>query len=193
MPRPFPIGPVTLCRCGCGEPVARRPGYWNRFRHGHHGSRPVLAPETRFWALVEKTEGCWLWRGTLDSKGYGRFRLGGRSFHRRHFVHRISYQLAHGPIPPELLVCHHCDRPACVRPDHLFLGTQADNIADRDAKGRKLIGEAAPKARLTEQDVTQIRARCAEGESRSELAREFGVAKVTVQAIVRRRNWRHMP
>jgi hypothetical protein len=89
-------------------------------------------PET-FWKRVTKTESCWPWRGFAHKKtGYGRFNyLGGQ-----YYAHRVSWLFSHGEIPIGLDVLHHCDNPPCVRPDHLFLGTQTDNNADRDAKGR---------------------------------------------------------
>lgn len=88
----------------------------------------------RFWSKVQKTETCWLYGGR--KRRYGVFRVGNGQTHR---AHRLSWTLANGPIPPELMVCHNCpggDNPGCVRPDHLFLGTAEDNAKDRDRKGR---------------------------------------------------------
>jgi hypothetical protein len=91
-----------------------------------------LTPEKAFWSKVNKTAGCWLWTrpGWID--GYAQF----MTRRRRVYVHRFAYELTHGPIPPGLLVCHKCDVPLCVRPDHLFLGTPKDNILDAVRKGR---------------------------------------------------------
>ena len=86
-----------------------------------------------FWSLVEKPEGdgCWIWRGgTL--KSYGRINYQGK----RQGAHRVAWQMAHGPIPKGLLVCHHCDVPLCVRPSHLFAGTYSDNMQDWTKKGK---------------------------------------------------------
>ena len=86
----------------------------------------------RFWSRVDRSGDCWLWLGNKYTNGYGRLCVGGieRS------VHRLSWEFANGPIPADLFVCHHCDVPACVRPDHLFLGTARDNAIDMVAKGR---------------------------------------------------------
>ena len=96
----------------------------------------------RFWQLVERTSDCWLWKGTLNRRThYGKFWLNGRTVS----AHRAAYELAIGPVPSGLLVLHHCDVRACVRPDHLFLGTQRDNMQDMSAKGRGR-NQKAPKA-----------------------------------------------
>lgn len=128
-------GPLKPCeRCGQAFPKNYRYSatQWAKARFCSTACRYGTLAE-RFWEKVEKTDGCWLWTASLTNKGYGEFRLNEPS---PILAHRVAYELAHGPIPPGLFVCHHCDNPPCVRPDHLFLGTQKDNAQDMVRKGR---------------------------------------------------------
>lgn len=140
----------------------------------------------RFWSRVRKGDGCWEWTGEVRATGYARIRVNGRE----ETAHRASWLIHNGPIPAGMVVCHTCDNRICVRPDHLFLGTQAENVADRDAKGRAARGERQWKARLTEQDVRYIRA---SGKTAYRLAKDFGMDKSTIQAVLNRESWKHVP
>jgi len=112
----------------------------------------------RFWKYVEKNDGCWNWIGDLDKKGYGRINSGGNNG-KILFAHRASWMIHFGE--PDKHVCHHCDNPRCVRPDHLFLGTDKDNMADMSRKGRgpgpHFLGEDHPMAKLTNRQVEEIK------------------------------------
>lgn len=91
------------------------------------------------------------------------------------------------------MVCHHCDNPACINPEHLFVGSALDNNRDREAKGRRNVkGERNPIARLTDAQVREIRTRAASGENQSQIGADYGIKNMTVSAIHRRRNWKHI-
>jgi len=117
-----------------------------------------MSPEriARFWSKASRADGCLLWTGRLDPHGYGEFRLGsGRSGRRQtRLAHRVAYEIAKGPIPPGLCVCHSCDVRNCVEPAHLWLGTVADNNRDMVAKGRHRTG--AKRARTLRSPATYI-------------------------------------
>jgi hypothetical protein len=150
----------------------------------------------RFWAKVAKTEGCWEWTGCRLPFGHGQvfIRQGGRRGRSiTMLAHRLSWELAIGPIPAGLKVLHRCDNPPCVRPDHLFLGTAADNVADCHSKGRQNhVGKPGNKnaAKLSAAQVADIRARYIPRViTLKSLAAEYGVSEPAVHAIVHRHRW----
>lgn len=156
-------------------------------------------PIARFWNHVEKADGCWNWTASVNTNGgYGQLLWNGRMA----VSHRVSWELAYGPIPAGLQVLHTCDNRRCVNPAHLRLGTQADNIRDMWDKGRATYqtrpaivgveGEAHPNAKLTEKDVLEIRKRVAAGEQHLAVARSYHVNPSTVWKIVRRLAWTHI-
>lgn len=154
---------------------------------------PKGEPEARFWSKVaiRGAEDCWLWTGALFSDGYGVFGMKGRA--RR--THRVAWEFSYGPIPAGMLVCHHCDTPACCNPLHLFLGTPRDNVLDMVAKDRacRTVGEERWSSKLTEDAVRDIRARyAAGGMTQQQLADEYGVTFQNISWIVRRKSWKHV-
>lgn len=185
-----------------------------------HATLPQLSAQdiARFSAKVDTSGDCWLWQGGRFTTGYGHFTVSGKLVG----AHRVAYQLAHGPIPLGLLVCHTCDNPQCVRPDHLFLGTVRDNALDAQRKSRlatgdrngartrperKPRGEAhwvhrfpervgcgtrQPRAVLTDEAVRTIRALSAKGVSGVALAKQFGVSATKISRVIRRLDWRHV-
>jgi len=147
----------------------------------------------RFWSKVAGNEpdGCWEWTSYKFSNGYGSFFYDNKN----HRAHRVAYEFTEGTIPNGMVVCHHCDNVACCNPQHLFLGTQLDNVLDRDSKrrGRWLKGEEKPEAKLTEQDVRAIRQEYAHGDiTTRQLAKRYGVHQSNICHIIHRRKWRHI-
>ncbi len=145
----------------------------------------------KFWRRVDKSPltGCWLWRGPFGSKGYGKFTPG-------HGVSRIASRVAwaimNGPIPEGVCVLHRCDNPPCVNPAHLFLGTVAENNADKARKGRCPRGEDAEHSKLTADDVREIRRRFESGAIAAEIVRDWPVSHRTARAIRDGETWRHV-
>lgn len=158
--------------------------------------RHQFTPEDieEIWSNVDRSGGpdaCWPWQGPAHTGGYGRIYLG----HDKILAHRALFTVANGAFPDELSVCHRCDNPACCNPDHLFLGTHADNMRDRDAKGR---GKLPPKgsqhhqAKLTEEQVREIIPLIRDGFPDCQIARRFGVTGACIYYIRTGRNWKHV-
>lgn len=130
---------------------------------------------------------CLEWRGVRNRFGYGTIKIGKRKF----LVHRLIWVTSHGRIPEGMCVCHHCDNPACVTIEHLFLGTPADNNADKIRKGRQrgTPGETHWKAKASEATVRRIRYLVSNGVPRKMVAAAYGLGKSTVGDIVRKTYW----
>ena len=187
----------------------------------------------RFWSRIKKTKGCWVWTGKRDKNGYGRLWVKDGNIR----AHRFSWTLHFGPVPEGLCVLHDCDNPSCVRPSHLFTGTNVENTKDRSTKGRnacgdrngarlhpeklargdrngsrlyperlmrgdkhwsrlypekRVTGERHRSAKLTSDNILQIRARYTNGESQTSLAKEFRVSQTAIGHIVNRKTWKHL-
>ena len=145
-----------------------------------------------FWKYINKTDTCWLWTGSHFSDGYGRFSFDGK----RWLAHRFMYKLVKGPLEDKE-VCHTCDNPPCVNPNHLFLGTHKENMQDAGRKRRMWhIGHHGinhPMAKLTEADVKDIynKAR-AKNISQQSIANDYGITQQAVSDILARKIWTHV-
>lgn len=150
-------------------------------------SKPI---EERFWAKVNKTESCWLWTGFLDKDGYGFIRQGGAKG-KMVRAHRFSWELTNGKIEEGMKVLHNCpggDNPSCVNPNHLFLGTQQDNIADMVIKGRHV-----GNSKLSAIEVEEIRLLYSSGcSTQAQLGAMFGVDGSHIGQIVRGGRWKKL-
>lgn len=140
---------------------------------------PPLAD--RFWAKVDTSGDCWIWTASVRN-GYGQF----GTPEGIQPAHRVAWTLANGDIPDGLIVCHRCDNPPCVRPDHLFLGTQLDNVRDMIDKGRAAFRERHPNARLTASQAAAIRT---DTRKQKAIADDYGISQTHVSHIKRGLVW----
>jgi endogenous inhibitor of DNA gyrase (YacG/DUF329 family) len=160
-------------RCGAQASVrARRARFW-----------------PQFWKRVAKSDdGCWLWTGVRGNDGYGQASINGAMDR----AHRVVWAATHGPIPAGLQVCHHCDQPLCVRPEHLFLGTAGDNYVDSRAKDRNSRGSRNGHAKLTEAQVAAMRAGPRRRGNPQRWAQRYGLSVRHMKRILSGRAWRHV-
>lgn len=153
----------------------------------------ALRPEDidRFYSKLTVAEsGCWLWLGTTQNGRYGFFSLNRRNV----YAHRLSWEIHNGPIPEGMYICHACDTPLCCRPSHLFLGDGQINKDDCVAKDRHAYGERIGNAKLTAEQVIEIRALLCEGQlSHGEIGKLYGVSAYVVFDIKRKRSWAWLP
>ncbi|MGY4614787.1 DNA-binding CsgD family transcriptional regulator [Bradyrhizobium sp. USDA 4472] len=147
---------------------------------GHGGLKTRLLAKAH-----AASNGCWEWQARKDADGYGRIWVNSRV--RSGAAHRVSYEVHCGAIPEGMHVLHRCDNRACINPDHLFLGTNFDNMADRNSKGRQRRGAGHGRAKLSEADVSAIRS---SGASGVEIAARFGMSESQVSRIRKGSNWK---
>lgn len=140
----------------------------------------------------DEPSGCWLWIAAKNGHGYGLSYIRADGKRVSQHAHRAAWLAWRGPIPEGLFVLHRCDTPACVNPDHLFLGTQQDNVADMVTKGRAQRGAKNGMAVLTEADAARIKRRIAAGENHANIARAEGVSRPLVSMIASGKRWRHV-
>lgn len=149
---------------------------------------PIEKFESKY--IPEPNTGCWLWTGYVVRGSYGQICYKGI----KSYAHRMSYFIFKGEIPKGLDVCHSCDQPSCVNPDHLFAGTEKDNMQDMVRKGRqgKVKGELCGNSKLTNKQVERIKQRLSLRESGRAIAREYGVAETCISAIKNKLTWKHI-
>lgn len=182
---------ITCAVCGTHFTIKQSHAHTRRFcsRSCYVASVHLRADdfETYFWKRVRKTPTCWEWTGIRGTAGlrYGIVRRPHDGI-KDEVAHRTSWRMHFGEIPAGMFVCHHCDNPICVRPDHLFLGTQIDNMADMARKERQA------HRKLTAEDVREIRRRHDSGESQSSIAADYPISRRSIGKVTQRLNWRHV-
>jgi len=191
-----PLNPSGYCECGCGEKtrVATSPnrntpvGHHYRFIRGHHMNNKSSIQEL-FWSKVAITADvnkCWEWQASFLIR-YGSFKANRKT----RAAHKVAWELTHGEIPNGLWVLHTCDNAKCVNPNHLYLGTSADNVRDRVERDRGAKGERQPNHKLTNVAVVEIRRKHAfDGVAIRALAREYNVSQKAIQLVVRGKTWK---
>ena len=176
------------CNCGCGKPIKVKWGHYYvgipKYLRGHHPNSSTKGKfkndEREFWTGVEKTPKCWNWIKGKTHSGYGRFHFQGR----RVFAHHLSWFFSHGSWPT-LFVCHKCDNPACIRPDHLFEGTQLDNMRDAAKKGRI-------NTKFSRSIVLKVVKMRRMGRTEKQVSAKLGISEPMVGRIMRGLNWSHL-
>lgn len=147
---------------------------------------------------LKKENGCWDWIGSKDKHGYGQFCIKANNNPKQRFVfaHRESYKFYKSKLSDDFVVCHHCDNPSCINPDHLWAGTQTENHKDMHNKGREghgsAKGENTPVSKLKNQNITEIRSMYENGKSQQKIADIFGVTQGTISSILRKATWKHI-
>lgn len=184
-------GYFWLCKCKCGkEKEISNNSITSRRSLSCGCTRLKENRRDKFFSTkyIIKENGCWEWVGNINTKGYPRF---GRA----QTAHRYSYTKFKGKIPDGYCVCHSCpggDNPKCVNPDHLWLGTSAENIKDKGIKGTQTYGESQGTSKLTDKQVLEIMKRLKDGEIGTVLAKEYNVSSGLIYHIKKGRAWPHL-
>lgn len=185
----------SLCACGCGGTTSQIKvnnsfcghvkGQFRRFIKGHQSRTPKPTLSQMKERTVEAANGCWEWVAAKAAQRYAFLQHEGKNI----LGHRYVYELTHGSIPDGMVVRHKCDNKCCINPEHLELGTNADNMRDKAERGRATRGETHHKAKLSEVEVVSI---LTSGYSNVEEAQRHGVSEAVISNIRRRRIWKHV-
>lgn len=155
----------------------------------NHDHRPVYSIEERLWAKTQKSDTCWVWIGAHLISGYGHMTINKK----RVTVHRLSWEVHNGPIPIGMEILHRCDNPPCIRPDHLFIGTNQDNVDDMVSKKRHTYGDRNGHAVFTDDQAREIlyllRTKQATGR---QIAQQYGVDETTISKMRLGITWKHL-
>lgn len=183
--------------CGVSVRVSLNGYCLNHYRRWKRYGNPLQfyktlgdTPAERFWSVVKKdggSDGCWIYQGRLQKKGYGRRKYLGSM----RLTHHIAWHLTYGEFPQDCLL-HSCDNPPCVNPKHLSEGDHYDNVRDRQSRQRQSRGESHPHAKLKETDIPLIRAALARKERATDIARRYDVFPTTILGIKHGITWKHI-
>lgn len=151
---------------------------------------PIKQLKRIFDKSFTPTPGCWLWGGSLTSEGYGRIKIGKKQYG----ATRVCYLIyVSSFLPDDLVVRHKCDNPRCVNPEHLLIGTHADNMKDKSERGRQAKGSKNAKSKLNEEQVREIRDLPKYGWNGPMIAEMYGISRQSVYAVLNGKNWSHLP
>jgi endogenous inhibitor of DNA gyrase (YacG/DUF329 family) len=175
--------PKVCPQCGITFPIVNsRAKFCSSRCSAIYGNNHRKDDNHLFWSKIEKTDTCWIWKGLIHRKyGYGRYC--------KKQAHRLAWIFTYGTIPNNLYVLHKCDNRRCCNPDHLFLGTHLDNVADMVRKERHTRGESHGHSKFTNEQVQMIRSSSLK---QSELAERFGVNQSTISRIHNKKRWVHI-